>query len=375
MLTIGVEEEFFVFDPATRDLAVEGLPNFDLLKQQNNLDSEIYGFDHEFQSSIVESRTGICQDLNQVRIQIQELRHVLVGSALESELFVFAAGTLPLGNWRTAQITNKPRYEEIAQHYREVVQRRATCGCHVHIGIADRDIAVQVLNRVRPWLATLLALSASSPFYEGNDTGYQSFRSLLWGGFPVAGTPSAFSSHKDYLEKIQTLIDTGSILDAGHIYWDARLGVRYDTLEFRIADACTTVDEVILQAGLCRALALTCINEIKNNRPLPAAQPELTRAATWRAARSGLDGNLIDVAEKEQVSATIMLDRLLNYVRNALEELGDWDEVVSLADQTRQRGTSARRQHQVLARTGRLEDVVNELAVETTLSQQQLESM
>ncbi|MDQ4033161.1 MAG: glutamate--cysteine ligase [Actinomycetota bacterium] len=365
MLTIGVEEEFFVFDPAGRDFSREGLPGFDRLKNRHSCNGGVYGFDHEFHLSIIESRTGICRDLKQVRTQIQELRDALIRAGAESDLLILAAGTSPLGNWRTTRITDKARYAEIAQHYREVAQRRMTCGCHVHVGIADRDIAVQVLNRVVPWLPNLLALSASSPFYDAADTGYQSSRSLLWGGFPVAGTPPIFSSHKDYAQNIRLLISTGSILDEGHIYWDARLGVKYDTLEFRIADACTTVDELVLQVGLCRALALTCMNEITNNRPLPAAQPELIRAAMWRAARSGVDDDLIDVVAQEKVTATVMLDRLLNYLRHALEELGDWDEVVDLVGQARQRGTSARRQRQVLARTGRLDDVMDELARET----------
>jgi carboxylate-amine ligase len=369
MLTIGVEEEFLVFDRSCRDFAPEGLPGFDLLKKRSSSDG-IHSFDHEFQLSIVESRTGICRDLKEVQKEVQELRHMLINAAAGSELLIIAAGTLPLGSWRNARIMKKPRYDEINQHYREVAQRRATCGCHVHIGLADRDLAVQVLNRVQSWLPTLLALSASSPFYEAADTGYQSFRSLLWGGFPVAGTPNYFSSYRDYLEKIKLLIDTGSILDPGHVYWDARLGVKYDTLEFRLADACTTVDEVILQAGLCRALVLTCINEITNDRPLYAAQSELIRAATWRAARSGLEGELIDVAAQEKVTAAVMLDRFLAYLRSALEELGDWDEVIDLMDRTRQRGTSARRQHRVLTRTGRFEDVVNALAVETALNRQ-----
>jgi glutamate---cysteine ligase / carboxylate-amine ligase len=369
MLTIGVEEEFFVFDRVSRNFAPDGLPGFNLLTQQNLSDDGISRFDHEYQLSIVESRTGICRDLKQTQAEIQELRHMLIRVTAGSELLILAAGTLPLGSWRSARIMKKPRYQEIDEHYREVARRRATCGCHVHIGIPDRDIAVQVLNRVQPWLPTLLALSASSPFYDEVDTGYQSFRSLLWGSFPVAGTPPLFSSYKDYLEKIQTLIDTGSILDQGHTYWDARLGVKYNTLEFRLADACTTVDEVILQVGLCRALALTCINEITNNRPPTAARPELIRAATWRAARSGLDGELIDVVAKEKVTATVMLDRFLSYLRNALEELGDWDEIVNLVEQAQQRGTCARRQHQVLARTGRLEDVVDALAAETALNE------
>jgi carboxylate-amine ligase len=370
MLTMGVEEEFFIYDPTIHDLAVEGLPGFELLKKQTTatrglINGASFGFDHEFHTAILESRTGICHDLNQVRAQIQELRYALVHAASEPQLSVIAAGTLPIGNWRTARIADKPRYAEIAEHYRDVAQRRIICGCHVHIGIADRDVAVQVLNRVQPWLSTLLALSASSPFYEGSDTGYQSFRSRLWGGFPVTGTPSVFTSHKAYLEKIQQLIDTGSILDSGHVYWDARLGVTYDTLEFRIADACTTVGEVILQTGLCRALVLTCLKEITNSRPLLAVEPELMRAAIWRAARSGLDGELIDVAAKEKVAAAIMVGRLLAYLREALEELGDWDEISDLADQIRHRGTSSWRQRQVLTRTGRLKDVVDRLAVET----------
>jgi carboxylate-amine ligase len=370
MLTIGVEEEFFVFDRVERDFAPNGLPGFNLLKEQNHSDGGICRFDDEFQLSIVESRTGICRNLKQVQVEVQELRHMLIRATTGSELAIVAAGTLPLGSWRSARIMNKPRYEEIDRHYHEVARRRATCGCHVHIGIADRDVAVQVLNRVQPWLPTLLALSTSSPFYEEADTGYQSFRSLLWGGFPVAGVPRPFRSYQEYLRRIQVLIDTGSILDPGHTYWDARLGVKYNTLEFRLADACTSVGEVLLQAGLCRALVLTCLNEVENNRPLSAAQPELIRAATWRAARSGLDGELIDVVAEEKVTAPTMLDRFLTYLRNALEELGDWEEIVDLVDQTRQRGTSARRQHHVLARTGRLEDVVHSLAVETASNRQ-----
>jgi carboxylate-amine ligase len=369
MLTMGIEEEFLVFDRICQDFAPEGLPGFDLLTKQISSEG-IQHFDHEFQLSIVESRTGICRDLKEVQKEVQELRHMLIKTTAGSELLIVAAGTLPVGSWRNARIMKKPRYDEIDQHYREVAQRRATCGCHVHIGLTDRNLAVQVLNRVQPWLPTLLALSASSPFYEAADTGYQSFRSLLWGGFPVAGTPNHFSSYQDYLQRIQLLIDTGSILDPGHVYWDARLGVKYNTLEFRLADACITINEVILQAGLCRALVLTCINEITNNRPLYAAQPELIRAATWRAARSGLDGKLIDVVAKEKVTAAVMLDRFLTYLRNALEELGDWDEIIDLANQTRQRGTSARRQHHVLTRTGRFEDVVDALAVETALNRQ-----
>ena len=364
-MTVGVEEEFFIVDPRTRDLAVEGLPGIDNISDRLSIGTEGCNFDHEFQLSIIESRTGVCGGLEQIRIALEELRRRLAGAAADAELRILAAGTMPLAEWRTARITPKPRYEQIAAHYCDVVRRRATCGLHVHVGVADREVAVQVLNRIRRWLPLLLALSASSPFYEGADTGYASFRWLLWGGFPVAGIPGYHRSYEDYAITIQRLIDTGLILDAGHVYWDARLGTKYDTLEFRIADACTTIDEAILQAGLCRALVLTCMNEVTAGRPIPTVRSELLRAATWRAARSGLDNNVIDVVAAEPVAPTEMLARLLTYLRDALDELGDWDEIVSLLDQARDRGTSCRRQHCVLARTGRLEDVVDALATET----------
>lgn len=223
-----------------------------------------------------------------------------------------------------------------------------------------------MLNRIRPWLPTLLALSASSPFYEGHDTGYSSYRSLLWGAFPVAGMPPTFASHADYTATIRRLIDSGAILDEGHVYWDARLGVGYETLEFRIADQPTTVDEAVLQTGLCHALALTSIREVEAGLRAPTVRSELFAAAVWRAARSGLDDELIDVVMAEPVSAGALLDQLLAYVSDALEETGDLDEVAGLMDQARRRRTCARRQHDVLGRTGRLDAVVDMLVAETT---------
>lgn len=365
MLTIGVEEEFFVVDPVGRDLAPDGLPDFSPQQDRSREDGGIQGFDHEFQSAVVESRTGVCESLGKLRTELIELRGTLTRAASHHGLAVLSSGTMPLADWRTARIVAKPRYKEIAEHYREVVQRRITCGCHVHIGIEDRDLAVHVLNRVRPWLSVLLALSASSPFYERADTGYHSSRSLLWGGFPVAGSPAVHESYGEYTATIQRLIETGAILDEGHVYWDARLGVRYKTLEFRIADACTTVDETVLQAGLCRALVLTCMEETTRGEPLPSLHPELLRAAAWRAARSGLEGKLVDVTRGESVPSAVLLARLLDYLRDALEESGDWDEVVALLEQAQHGGTSARRQCEVLNRTRQLEGVVDALLSET----------
>ncbi|WKX13530.1 glutamate--cysteine ligase [Streptomyces sp. NL15-2K] len=360
MLTIGVEEEFFVVDPRTRDLALQGIPNFEELEG-----GDIRGFDREFQEAVVESRTGVCEDLSQVRTEVQDLRKTLARAASEGGLSVVSAGTLPTADWRIARTTKKVRYEEISQHYHDVVHRRLTCGCHVHIGIKDRDLAVQVLNRVLDWLPSLLAISASSPFYEGFSTGYQSYRSLLWGGFPVAGPPPVHNSHTQYVDTIQTLIKSGAILDEGHVYWDVRLGIKFNTLEFRIADACTDPGDTVLQAGLCRALVLTCMREIENGLPHMPARPELLRAATWKSARSGLNDALIDVRTGELMPADVLLRRLLEYLEIALRDLGDWDTVRQLTEKIRRQGTSAQRQCRAFASAGRLECVVDRLIKDT----------
>ncbi len=367
MLTIGIEEEFFVVDPKRHTLAADGLPGFDRLKKSSAVgDDGVSGFDDEFQLSIVESRTGICKSLDQVQIELKLLRNALVNTAGESGLSIVSAGTLPTSDWRTFRITNKPRYWHIAEHYREVVNRRATCGCHIHIGIADRDIAVQVLNRVQPWLPVLLALSTSSPFYDGADTGYSSFRSTLWGSFPVAGSPGVFNSYDEYSAQVQLLVKTGAIVDEGNIFWDARLGTRFETLEFRIADACTTLDETVLLAALCRGLTLTCLREIADSKSATDFRAELLKAATWRAARHGLDDTLIDVVAAEKVPAALIIDRFLHYIRAALEELGDWDTVVDLVEQMQRCGTSTQRQHRLFAESGNIEYVVDQLIAETS---------
>jgi carboxylate-amine ligase len=365
-LTLGIEEEYYVVDPRTRALACDRLP--DLLSATAALSPARGDFVHEFQESIVESRTGLCRGLADTRSALAELRGRLIAAAAAEGRSIAAAGTLPLCDWRTAPVTPVPRYEEIALHYRDVVQRRATCGLHVHLGIPDRDLAVDVLNRVCPWLPVLLALSVSSPFYDGRDTGYSSYRALLWGAFPVAGMPPRFASYADYTAAVRTLIDTGAILDEGHVYWDARLGVGYETLELRIADQPSTLDEAMLQIGLSQALVLTCMREAEAGAPAGPVAADLYGAAVWRAARSGLDGDLIDVAAAERVPAGELLDRLLTYTSDALEETRGRDEVAALMDRVRAHGTGARRQHETLARTRRMEDVVDMLVAETALA-------
>ena len=362
MLTIGVEEEFFVFDPVDTSLALDGLPG--LQRLQEGYDG-VAGFDHEFQLAIVESRTEICANLASIRASLSGLRASLQASAAADGLAFLSAGTMPTANWRTVPVTPKPRYDEINEHYRDVVRQRLTCGCHVHVGVPDRDLAARVVSRVQVWLPFLLALSASSPFREGLDTGYASSRSLLWGGFPVAGPPGPFASYADYVARVDALIESGAILDAGHVYWDVRLGIRYETVEFRIADACTTVDEVVLQVALCRALVATCLREAVEAEDQRPTFSQLYRASSWRAARSGLEGNLIDVVTGRQSPAWQSIKAMLGYLRPALEAADDWDEVMLLIAKLRRHGNSSQRQLRAMAESGRIEHVIEQLAEES----------
>lgn len=367
MLTIGAEEEYFIVDPRSRGLAPDGLAGFSRLKESRLAGPGLAGYDTEFQAPVVEARTGICATLAELTADLTGLRRELIAAAESERLAVVAAGTLPTANWRDVGVTDKPRYQHIAEHYQDVVARRLTCGYHVHIGISEPDLAVQVLNRVQPWLPVLLALSASSPFFGSRATGYASYRYTLWGGFPVAGAAPRFDTHKQYTRYLQILTETGAILDAGHIYWDVRLGTTYPTLEFRIADACPSIDGAVLQAGLCRALVLTCLREIEHHRPEAIADFALLRAANWHAARWGLGKGLIDIAMRQEVPAMMMVERMLGHVREALEDLKDYEVVRALALDTASIGNSALRQQTLYIRTGAIGEITDSLIAETRL--------
>jgi carboxylate-amine ligase len=160
------------------------------------------------------------------------------------------------------------------------------CGCHVHVGIEDREAAIQVMNRARPWLAAILALSANSPFWLGEDTGYASYRTNIFGRFPLAGTPHEFASRAEFDELVATLVSSEVIEDGSFIYWDARPSSHFETLEFRVADVCLTVDEAVMIAGLTRALARSCHRQWSRDEPPEPVRPEILRVAAWRAART-----------------------------------------------------------------------------------------
>jgi carboxylate-amine ligase len=314
---------------------------------------------------MVEMNTPVCSTLGEVRDAVRRARRALVEATAREGLRIAAAGTHPFSHWRDQAVTDKPRYRNLAEDYRQVFREQVVFGCHVHVGFDDREAAIQTLNRVRPWLPVLAALSANSPFWLGGDTGYASYRTEVWNRWPTAGMPEAFASRAEYDALVASLEATGSLREPTKLYWDVRPSTKQETLEFRVADVCSDVDEAVMVAGLARALAFTCDQDAARGTPAPRLRPELLRAAKWRAARHGLDADLVDVLGGRALPAAEMVQVFLHAIRPGLEATGDLEELTDLVAATIARGTGAARQRDTFHRTGSLEAVVDHLVEQT----------
>ncbi|WAL61823.1 carboxylate-amine ligase [Thermocoleostomius sinensis] len=358
--TIGVEEEYQIIDPANRELCSR-------VQQILPLARQILGeaVQPEAQRSQIEIATPICQSLSDVRTALTELRREVILAAAKDGNRIAAAGTHPFSHWQRQQITPKKRYQDLLQDYQQLTRELVIFGCHVHVGLRDREAAIRVMNRARVWLAPLLALSANSPFWLGDETGYASYRTEIWSRWPVAGPPTIFESLAAYHALVESLVQTGSVEDATKIYWDVRLSQRFETIEFRVTDVCMTIDEAVMVAGLVRALVRTCYEQALQDIAFPTSRPELLRAAHWRAARYGLSADLIDLETERAIPAPQLIEKLLDFVRPALESQGEWHEISSLVAATLQHGNGATRQRQIYQQAGRFEEVVDFIIAET----------
>lgn len=357
--TIGVEEEYQIIEPVTYELSSSSgalLP-----AAQKKLGDKAQP---ELQLSQVEAATPVCNTLQEARTAVARMRREMIAAAERQGKYLAAAGTHPFSHWKGQRITPKERYQGIAEYYQQLA-REAIFGCHVHIGLESREMALQVMNRARIWLAPLLALSANSPYWLGEDSGYASFRTMMWSRWPTSGQPQLFASLDEYNALLKALIVVGSINDATNIYWDIRLSERFNTIEFRVTDCCPTLDEVVMIVGLIRAVVQTCYEQARQDDPIPMVRPELLRAAHWRAARYGISDDLIDVEAQQAVPAAALMEKMLSCLRTALEAEGTWDEVSSLVHETLQRGNGATRQRAVYERNERIEEVVAFLVEET----------
>ncbi|HTJ40316.1 MAG TPA: glutamate--cysteine ligase [Dactylosporangium sp.] len=331
--TLGVEEEFHVvnLESGTLEMAAR--------RVLRGIDAE-----PELHRSMVETASAVQTDLSALRADLVEKRRSLVQAAGRHGLAVVAAGTVPGCGSTPSRVYPHERYERMAQEYRQLVDEQQVAACQVQVGVHDRDLAVRITRRIREWLPTLLALSVSSPYFAGQDTGYASYRTIVTSRWPTVGPPPDLGSAAEYDKVVSTLVESGVISDANMVYFDARPSARYPTVEVRVADSCPDIDDVVLLASLARALVTVAADEDAAGRPLPETPQVLLRAATWRAARSGLGGHLVDPATRSAVPAGVRIDALFEHARPALEARGEWDTAVDLLAALRCRGTSATRQ-------------------------------
>ena len=354
--TIGVEEEFLVVDGATGELRPDGPALLPAARARLGKDVA-----PELHRSQLEINTSVGESLADVRADVVRLRRGLVAVVAEEGHRLAASGTHPFSSW-TEDPNVHPKYEIVEREYQQLAREQIICGLHVHVGIEDPELAITVVNGIGPWLSPIVALAANSPFWNGRDTGYASYRTELWRRWPMAGTPAPFVDRADYESLVDTLFRTGSIDDHARIYWDVRPSAKFPTVEFRVADVGMTVDDTVMVAGLVRGLAATVAAE---SRPAHRVRPELLRAATWRAARYGIGDELVDAEAGEAMPARALIERFLDRLRPALRGLGDWDEVSDLVARVLADGTGADRQRRALAEAGDLRAVLDFIVAET----------
>jgi YbdK family carboxylate-amine ligase len=345
--TFGVEEEFHLVDPETYRLTRSPALAAAVLRHESgrHLHAEIT-------TTQLESVSDICTSLSQLRAELVTTRAEAAGAAARAGVRILAASTHPFDSWQQQDITPAPRYQAMVDRWAGLALQQDICGCHVHVGVPDLDIAVAVMDRTRPYLPVLLAMTGSSPFHDGVDTGHDSYRTMWWSRWPMAGLPEYLGSAERFQEVVAGLVTSGVVADSSHLYWDVRPSSHLPTLEFRLADVCTEVDDVVLHAALVRSLVRVLAARAVRGRPCPRPRPELLRAARWRAARHGLDGQLFDAVRCELVPARVAVRRLLAELKEDLRGHDEWAVVVELVERLFERGTSASRQRRTWLRTG-----------------------
>ena len=363
--TLGVEEEYQIIDPETRELLVREGDAVQQRAQRATINDELVP---ELMTSQIEAVSPVCRTLAEVRAEILRLRREANEAAAKEGARIAAASTHPFSDWRDQRTTPKERYKRIVESYQRLARQQVAFGFHVHVGLSDREAAIQVMNRLRLWLAPMLALSANSPFWLGEDTGYASYRTQVWGRMPVSGPPGIFESLAEHDALVEALVASGVVADSTKAYWDVRLPENLDTVEIRVMDVCSRVDEAVMMAGLTRALVRTCYERVERGEPYPKPRLELLHAAHWLASRHGLDAKLLDTEAGKASPAREVIEKLLAFARPALEDGGDWEEVSTLVRETLEHGNGANRQRRAYEKTGRLEDVVDMLIEETAQS-------
>ncbi len=345
--TVGVEEEFHLVDPSTLELAPS--PELSEAALRGELGPRLHA---EITTTQLETVSGVCRSLAEVRDEIVGARSEAAAAAEAAGVAILAASTHPFGTWRQQQITHDARYEAMVERWAALALQQDITGCHVHVGVPDLETAVAVMDRARPYLPVLLAMTGSSPFHEGTDTGYESYRTVWWSRWPVTGIPEHFGSADRYRQVVDGMVVSGVVADASNLYWDLRPSWHLPTLEFRLADVCTDVDGAVLHAALVRSLVRVLAGRARRGDPCPEPRSELLRAARWRAARHGLSGELFDPEHEVLVDARAAVRSLLGELEEDLRAHAEWAEVCDLVQRLFAHGTSASRQQCVWRHTG-----------------------
>ncbi|HSG08161.1 MAG TPA: carboxylate-amine ligase [Longimicrobiales bacterium] len=357
-LTLGVEEEYQVVDPETRMLH----PYIMRVLDKGRI--TVKGIKPELHQSTVEVGTEVCANTSEVRSEIVRLRRAVSDLAGEYGWNIVSSGTHPVSSWTESPITPVDRYLGLEEDLQDLARRNLIFGTHVHVGVEDREFLIDTMKVARYFLPHLLALSASSPFWMGRNTGLMSYRTVVWRPFPRSGMPPAFETWADYEHLVSTLVRANSMEDPSKIWWDIRPSHFYPTLEFRICDMGTRVDEVVCLAALVQAIVAKLWRLRRENVTFRCYSVALLQENKFRAARWGLDGNLIDLGKGEEVSTREMVLELLAFVDDVLDELGSREDV-AYARQILSEGSSAHRQIRILEETGDMNAVVDHLIAET----------
>jgi glutamate---cysteine ligase / carboxylate-amine ligase len=357
--TLGIEEEFAIVDPETRELRshiqeiLEG--GKVLLKEQ---------IKPEMHQSVVELGTEICTSISNAREHVVELRSKLASLANKANLRVASVGTHPFSKWRDQLITEGERYREIVKDMQRLARANLIFGLHVHVGIPNRESAIQVMNQARYFLPHIYALSTNSPFWGGQDTGLKGYRLKVFERFPRTGIPDAFDSLSEYEDFCKLLVKTGCIDNPKKIWWDIRLHPFFDTLEMRVCDAQSRVDDTLAIAALVQAVIAKLYKLLKYNTTFRVYRRRLLDENRWRASRYGLEGKLIDFGRETEVETRSLLNELMEFVSTEVDELGSRREMAHI-ERIMREGTGADRQLAVFQQTNDMKAVVDQIVAET----------
>ena len=357
--TLGIEEEYQLIDPETRELSSyisQILEPGQLILQEQ--------MKPEMMQSMVEIGTHVCRTAAEARAEILRLRGTIAQLAATRGKVIAAAGTHPFSSWLDQEIYPHERYYGVVEEMQDAARRLLIFGMHVHIGMPNMEIGIQLMNMARYFLPHLLALSTSSPFWNGRNTGFKSYRSLVFSSFPRSGIPGHFTSAEDYHAYVDLLVKTGCIDNGRKIWWDVRPHPVYGTIEVRVFDIATKADEAVALAGLVQALFVKLYKLWEQNLSFRDYHQRLLNENKWRAVRYGLDGNLIDFGRQKAMPARELLLELLEFVDDVVDGLGSRAEI-AVVKRILAEGTSADRQLQVFKETGDYRAVVDHLVKET----------